>query len=71
MTRTEPRVPSSDMETYRELVDELMQKTCDEKKIKKLMERLGLKYVTERVDRLSSVLAYTPSPQSKGASRDL
>jgi len=57
------------MDIYRALVDELTRKTCDEKKVKKLMEQLGLKYVTERVERLSNVLAYTP--QTKGAARDL
>ncbi len=70
MTRTgTPVNPTQNVEIYRELVYELTRDTSNEKKVKKLMEQLGLKYSEERIDRLSQVLAYTP--QGKGASRDL
>lgn len=73
MTRTGTPVKSAqNVEIYRELVYELTKEKSDEKLVKKLMEKLGLKYSKERIDRLSQVLAFTPSPpQTKGASSDL
>jgi hypothetical protein len=72
MTRTDrPLDSSQNVEIYRELVYQLTCDTTDEKKVKTLMQKLGLKYSTERIDRLSEVLAYTPSHHPKGALHDL
>lgn len=49
--------------TYKRLVDELLKETSDEKLVKDLMHKLGLKYTAEKVDRLSTVLAFNPRPE--------
>lgn len=49
--------------TYKRLVDELLKETSDEKLVKDLMHKLGLKYTAEKVDRLSAVLAFNPRPE--------
>lgn len=66
---------AQNVEIYRELVTELTCDTTDEKKVKKLMQQLGLRYSTEKIERLSEVLAYSPASPiripNKGADRDL
>ncbi len=57
---------------YQQLVQELLRPQVNEKKIKQLMQKLGLKYSTQSVDRLSEVLAFNPLAQAeKGLNHDL
>jgi hypothetical protein len=53
---------NENLATYKRLVDELLKETSDEKLVKDLMPKLGLKYTTEKIDRLTLVLAYNPRP---------
>ena len=66
-----PLTAAQNVEIYRDLVNELTSDSTDEKKVKKLMNQLGLKYSTERIKRLSQLLTYSPSSQNKGTARDL
>lgn len=49
--------------SYKRLVDELLKETSDEKLVKNLMQMLGMEYTTEKIDRLTAVLAYNPRPE--------
>jgi hypothetical protein len=50
----------SSMQTYHLLVKELLKSNPEEKKVKDLMEDLGLTYTTEHIERLTRVLAFNP-----------
>lgn len=51
------------LSSYKRLVDELLKETSDEKLVKNLMQTLGMEYTTEKIDRLTAVLAYNPRPE--------
>jgi hypothetical protein len=51
------------LSNYKRLVDELLKETSDEKLVKDLMHKLGMKYIAEKVDRLAAVLAFNPRPE--------
>lgn len=51
------------LSNYKRLVDELLKETSDEKLVKNLMQSLGMEYTTEKIDRLTAVLAYNPRPE--------
>lgn len=51
------------LNSYKRLVDELLKETSDEKLVKNLMQTLGMEYTTEKIDRLTAVLAYNPRPE--------
>ncbi len=48
--------------TYKRLVDELLKETSDEKLVMDLMHKLGMQYTAEKIDRLTTVLAFNPRP---------
>lgn len=56
---------------YKQLVDHLLSNSKNEKKIKELMEALGIEYKESQVDRLSAVLAFDPRNPLKGKMNDL
>lgn len=57
---------------YKRLVDELLKATSDEKLVKSLMKKIGIKYTTDKVDRLSAVLEFHPHVlEKKGTSHGL
>ncbi len=51
------------LSNYKRLVDELLKETSDEKLVKDLMQKLGMQYTAEKVDRLTEVLAFNPRPE--------
>ena len=59
-----PQNKDRTLRTYKQLVDELLKETSDEKLVKDLMQKLGMEYSSEKVDRLTTVLAFNPRPQS-------
>ncbi len=50
----------SSVQSYQQLVEELLKPHPEEKKVKQLMQLLGLKYTDNSIDRLSNVLAFNP-----------
>ena len=57
------KAKSQILPSYKRLVDELLKETSDEKLVKHLMLALGMEYTTEKIDRLTTVLAYNPRPE--------
>lgn len=53
---------SRDFAIYKQLVDELLKETSDEKLVKHLMDKLGIPFTSVKVDRLAAVLAFNPRP---------
>jgi hypothetical protein len=60
----------TNMQNYQRLVSELLKSEPEEKKIKRLMQSLGLTYTEKHIDRLSTVLAFNPL-NKKDADHDL
>lgn len=50
----------TNIQTYQQLVQELLKADPEEKRIKHLMQLLGLKYTEKHIDRLTDVLAFNP-----------
>ncbi len=59
-----PQNKDRTLRIYKQLVDELLKETSDEKLVKDLMQKLSMEYSSEKVDRLTTVLAFNPRPDS-------